>query len=73
MNNDRCVGGCIKAGDSPVAGFVHVVRRVEMSEQSMNPWNVSEADYPAKANPADRLRILQNDAVLAPSGHSSPP
>jgi hypothetical protein len=56
-----------------VAGFVRVVRRVEMSEQSVNPWNISEAEYPAKANPADRLRFLLNYAVLTPSGHSSQP
>lgn len=44
-----------------------------MSEYSLNPWSVSEADYPANAGPVDKLRFLLNYAVLAPSGHNSQP
>lgn len=41
--------------------------------QAPSPWETSEADFPADASPADKLRFLVNYAVLAPSGHNTQP
>lgn len=44
-----------------------------MAEHSSNPWNVSEADFPAMGTPAEQLHFLLNYAVLAPSRHNTQP
>lgn len=44
-----------------------------MFEESLNPWEVREIDFPAEENPARQLRFLLNYAVLAPSRHNAQP
>ena len=44
-----------------------------MFEESLNPWEVREIDFPAEESPARQLRFLLNYAVLAPSRHNTQP
>lgn len=39
----------------------------------MDPWTISEADYPAGDDIAQRLRFLLGYAILAPSSHNTQP
>ena len=40
---------------------------------AIDPWTVSEADYPAEAPAREQLRHLLSYAVLAPSAHNTQP
>lgn len=44
-----------------------------MMAQPLDPWEVSEADFPVNGGTADKLRFLLNYAVMAPSGHNTQP
>ncbi|MGA2632328.1 MAG: nitroreductase [Terriglobia bacterium] len=44
-----------------------------MSEPSVQPRDVSESNYPARAPIREQLRFLLNYAVLAPSSHNTQP
>ncbi len=44
-----------------------------MFEDSSNPWEVREIDFPSEESPARQLRYLLNYAVLAPSRHNTQP
>lgn len=40
---------------------------------NLDPWQVSESDFPSDGAPTDRLRFLLRYAVLAPSSHNTQP
>lgn len=42
-------------------------------DEQLQPWAVSEADYPAAAEAGKKLRFLLGYAILAPSGHNTQP
>ncbi len=44
-----------------------------MTHLSLQPWQVSEQDFPSQGNPTEQLQFLLNYAVLAPSGHNTQP
>lgn len=44
-----------------------------MTHTVLDPWEVSEAGFPADGSPADKLTYAINYAVLAPSGHNTQP
>ncbi|HYX69893.1 MAG TPA: hypothetical protein VE825_12215, partial [Terriglobales bacterium] len=39
----------------------------------LDPWNVSELDFPSRGSDPQKLRFLLQYALLAPSGHNSQP
>jgi len=39
----------------------------------LQPWAVSEVEYPANADTAEKIRFLLRYAILAPSGHNTQP
>jgi hypothetical protein len=38
-----------------------------------NPWPMAEAEFPRQGSPSAQFRHLLHDAVVAPSGHNTPP
>src|SRR3989338_4132181 len=42
-------------------------------EESQNPWETSESDFPEMGRPAEKLRFMLNYAVLAPSIYNIQP
>lgn len=44
-----------------------------MFETSINPWSVTELEFPSARPAPDKLRFLLNYAILAPSGHNTQP
>lgn len=43
------------------------------SDRPLEPWAISERDFPAGGTAAQRLRFLLGYAILAPSGHNTQP
>lgn len=43
------------------------------ADPGLEPWDVSEADFPVSGTAAEKLRFLVRYAILAPSGHNSQP
>lgn len=44
-----------------------------MSHLSLQPWQVSDQDFPPQGSPTQQLQFILNYAVLAPSGHNTQP
>ncbi len=44
-----------------------------MAHPVLDPWDVSELEYPRGGTPAERLRFVLGYAVLAPSSHNTQP
>ena len=44
-----------------------------MTNSVLDPWEVSEADFPATGSTAEKLAFILNYAVMAPSGHNTQP
>ncbi len=42
-------------------------------DSALEPWGVSDTDYPKNAGAQQRLRFLVRYAILAPSGHNTQP
>jgi hypothetical protein len=45
----------------------------KMFEESVDPWEVKESDFPAQGSAEEQLRFLLRYAVLAPSRHNTQP